>query len=40
MKEKESVNVIIRDLSDNPQCPHGPTILFSYKNGKAQEGDS
>lgn len=33
MKEKESVSVIIRDLSENPHCPHGPTILFSYKNG-------
>lgn len=34
MREKESVDVIIRDLSENPHCQHGPTILFSFKNGK------
>lgn len=33
MKESEGVSVIIRDFSLNPSCPHGPTILFSLKNG-------
>lgn len=33
-KESESVNVIIREFSLNPKCKHGPTILFSLKNGK------
>lgn len=30
----ESVEVIVRDLKLNPKCIHGPTILFSPKNGK------
>lgn len=34
MKEKEGVKVIYKELSDNPFCSHGPTILFSTKNGK------
>jgi hypothetical protein len=34
MKEKEGLEVIIRDPELNPQCSHGPTILFSRKNGR------
>lgn len=30
----ESVDVIVRNLELNPKCQHGPTILFSLKNGK------
>lgn len=33
IKTTESVDVIIRDLKLNPKCIHGPTILFSLKNG-------
>lgn len=33
-KPSEGVEVIIRDLNLNPCCRHGPTILFSQKNGK------
>lgn len=33
-KLTEGVDVIIRDLSLNPRCPHGPTILFSTKSGR------
>ena len=32
MALKSGVDVIIRDLSTNPKCIHGPTILFSVKN--------
>ncbi|KAG5676670.1 hypothetical protein PVAND_006488 [Polypedilum vanderplanki] len=34
MKDKESVEVIINDLEQNPNCIHGPTILFLSKKGK------
>lgn len=30
----ESVDVIIQELELNPKCEHGPTVLFSLKNGK------
>lgn len=31
---KNSVEVIIEDLSSHPKCEHGPTLLFSLrKNG-------
>lgn len=32
MAVKSGIDVIIRDLSTNPKCIHGPTILFSVKN--------
>lgn len=32
MKSKEGLSIIIRDLETNPQCKHGPTILFSQRN--------
>lgn len=32
MVVKSGIDVIIRDLSTNPKCIHGPTILFSVKN--------
>lgn len=34
IQKVEGVDIIIRDLSLNPSCPHGPTILFSQRNGK------
>src|SRR5690349_1885734 len=33
-KSNDSVDVILRELELNPKCIHGPTILFSLKNGK------
>lgn len=33
-KLNDHVEIIIRDLEVNPSCQHGPTILFSLKNGK------
>ena len=32
MAIKSGIDVIIRELSTNPKCIHGPTILFSVKN--------
>lgn len=34
IKSSESVDVVVRDLKLNPKCIHGPTILFSLRNGK------
>lgn len=34
IKSKDGVEIIIRDLELNPSCQHGPTILFSLRNGK------
>jgi len=35
MREKESVEVILNDLTTNPKCPkHGPTVLFASKHQK------
>lgn len=33
-KTNSGVDVIIHDFKLNPQCEHGPTILFSSKTGK------
>lgn len=33
-KPGEGVDIIIRDMELNPECQHGPTVLFSLKNGR------
>ena len=32
-KSSDGVDIIVRDLELNPSCKHGPTILFSQRNG-------
>lgn len=34
MALKSGIDVVIRDLSTNPKCIHGPSILFSVKNSR------
>ncbi|KAF4533192.1 hypothetical protein B566_EDAN001734 [Ephemera danica] len=35
-KIKQGLALIVDNLAENPQCPHGPTLLFEYK-GKSRQ---